>query len=283
MIIPEKTIKEISDEEYDTIVRVIKIRYGIDFSQYEKPSFKRRLSRAIRVFKFDGIHALWSHLLKNRNFIFEFIDELTVGMTTLFRDDMLWNFLHKNLVNHLEDKGTIDVWHTGCSTGEEVYSMGIILENTGLLKRTQSKALDLSKTALRTAQSGIYNSMLWNDFNNNFKKVYPLQELKNYLVNNKPEVEGIYFRKDLIKNVVFEQGNLLKYNQVKTFDIIFCRNVMIYFDERAKTKLLDYFHTKLKPNGLLVIGFYDSVFPLIDNKKYGDFDKNCKVFIKQEV
>jgi chemotaxis protein methyltransferase CheR len=271
---------ELTEEEYDSIIRVIQTRFGMDFSCYERSSFSRRLSRAIRVLKLDGVHGLWTQLLKDRDFIYKLIDELTVGMTSLFRDDQFWDYLKKLISDRYGNKSSLKIWHAGCSTGEEVYSLGILLDQIGLRRNVSAIASDLNQRSVNHAQLGEYHPMLKLDFESQFKKTSLSGNLDDYLI---PMEGGIVkFVPTIVNHVKFEQGNLLEFRDKGKFDMIFCRNVLIYFDQDSKKKLLSYFYRSLNPGGLLILGYFDSVVPILDTENFEEVGNNVRVFQRIE-
>ena len=270
---------EISDAEYDSLVTVIKTKYDIDFGNYEPKSFKRRLVRAIGVFKLDGVHGLWSKLLVDRDFIFELIDQLTVGLTTLFRDPIMWSDL-KTILRLEYSKSHVKVWHAGCSSGEEVYSMAITMKEAGVVANARVLATDLNNSSIECAKKGIYHKSYFKDFSENYKQYNKIRNLKSYLLDKNPEENGIKFDISLIDHVEFDQRNLLELTTDENFDVIFCRNVMIYFDDEMKKKLLNDFYNKLNKNGKFIVGFYDSILPIIDHSKFKMINERNKIFQK---
>ena len=270
---------EISDEEYKSLITVIKTKYNIDFSNYEPKSFRRRLARAIGVFKLDGVHGLWAKLLSDRDFIFDLIDQLTVGLTTLFRDPIMWSDL-KTILRLEYSKAPVKVWHAGCSTGEEVYSMGITMREAGVVENARVLATDLNNSSIVHAKKGEYNKSYFKDFYANYSEFNKMRRLESYLLDNSPETNGIKFNTDLISHVEFDQRNLVEFTTKEKFDIIFCRNVMIYFDDEMKRKLLDDFYNKLNKGGKFIVGFYDSILPIIDHSKFEMVNERNKIFQK---
>ena len=121
----------ISDEELKSLTDAIHQRHGIDFGCYEPQSLKRRVVRALHVFQLNAVHELWIKILKDRSFIYSFMDEISVGLTSMFRDTVLWTRLLLLLKKECSEKSQLSIWHAGCSTGEEVYTMGIVLRESG--------------------------------------------------------------------------------------------------------------------------------------------------------
>ncbi|QHT67725.1 protein-glutamate O-methyltransferase CheR [Rhodocytophaga rosea] len=267
---------ELTNEELNSLNRVILTRYGIDFTSYETGSFKRRVARAISVFNLESVHSLWAKLLKERDFIYPFIDELTVGLTAMFRDPILWISLKKVLRTYHE-KDPIHIWHAGCSTGEEVFTMGILLDELNLASQAKALATDLNQGAVKAAREGKYRKQVMDEYIQNFREYNSVKRFESYYT---PHGDTVCFNQSLIRHVEFQNHNLIMDKMEQKFDIIFCRNVMIYFDTATKLRLLQQFYDCLNPGGYFIIGFYDALVPLIDEKKFEFFDLNAKIFRK---
>ena len=267
----------ITDEELQSLTSAILRRYGIDFTCYEPTSLKRRIVRSISVLQLETVHNLWIKLLKDRSFIYSFIDEISVGLTSMFRDPILWRSLKGELLETLRHKNEIHVWHAGCSSGEEVYSMGIVLQESGLIAKTQALATDISEAAIAVAQAGTYHELKIAEYIKNYLQYNPTGLFKRY---HQPNGTESTMKPELIKHVEFKSHNLITDLPPRQFDMIFCRNVMIYFDHHSKVRLLQQFHEHLYDGGYLIIGFYDALVPLIDKEKYRFTNLDAKVFQK---
>ncbi|WP_276371586.1 CheR family methyltransferase [Chryseolinea sp. H1M3-3] len=268
----------ISDEELKSLTDAIQQRHGIDFSCYEPKSLKRRIIRALHVLKFNSVHELWVKILKEHGFIYSFMDEISVGLTAMFRDPILWIKLKELLNSDFFSSKDLTVWHAGCSTGEEVYTMGIVLKESSFSKPVIAKATDISKNAIEIARAGSYINMKMDEYQQNYVSFNSRGTLRKYFSDTNAGI-GMMDTK-LVSHVTFEYHNLITGDFNARYDIIFCRNVMIYFDNGAKLKLFDKFYNSLNDNGLLIIGFYDAVLPLIDDKKFRVLDMDSKIFQK---
>lgn len=267
----------ISDEELKSLTDAIQQRHGIDFSCYEPKSLKRRVVRALHIFKLNAIHELWIKILKDRTFIYPFMDEISVGLTSMFRDPVLWKKLRQLLAHDWSHKMTLSLWHAGCSTGEEVYTMGILLREAFNMKVTSALATDISQQAMETAKRGEYHKLKLEEYDQNYREFNPNSTLKKYYCE-KDNI--VYMDTGLIRHVTFEYHNLITDPFTRKYDIIFCRNVMIYFDNHAKITLFEKFHNALNPGGLFIIGFYDAVLPMVDTSKFRILDMDAKIFQK---
>lgn len=272
------TDPHVTEEELNSLTSSILTRYGIDFTCYEPKSLRRRILRVLNHLGLSTIHELWLRFLKDPEFVHLFMNEISVGMTSMFRDPVLWKNLKSRVPADYGKKSELSVWHAGCSTGEEVYSMGILLRELKLQDKTKALATDFNKNAIEEAKKGVYHKIKMIENENNYKVISPLHDFTQYFTK-----EGMYDTMDplLIKHTTFKYHNLITDTFPQGFDIIFCRNVMIYFDTIAKTKLLEKFHSALNPGGIFIIGFFDTMMLLMDNKKFALVDEEAKIFRKQ--
>jgi len=270
-------IVEVSEEEMNSITHSILKRYGIDFTCYEPKSLRRRIIRLLNRLELTSIHELWMHFLKTPHFINIFMNEISVGMTSMFRDPILWKQLRIRLVSDFAEQNLVNIWHAGCSTGEEVFSMGILLDQTKISNRARSVASDFNRDALEEAKAGVYHKIKMIENEKNYRSYSGAVDFSKYY-----KATGTDASMDLglVRQVTFEYRNLITDEFERGFDIIFCRNVMIYFDAIAKVRMLEKFHNALKPKGLLIIGFFDTMSHLIDNQQFRLVDEQAKIFQK---
>ncbi len=270
---------EVSDAELQSITQSILLRYGIDFTCYEPKSLKRRIIRVLNNLELSSIHELWVKFLHDPRFVYTFMNEVSVGMTSMFRDPILWKHLKKRMSESYIEKPIIDIWHAGCSTGEEVFTMAILLKEASLLNKARAIATDFNQDALLVAQQGLYHKIKMIENEANYKSYNQWGEFGKYYHR---DVNDCVMDNSLITHVKYSYQNLIT-EQVplpRLFDIIFCRNVMIYFDAKAKENLLTKFFFALKPGGLFVIGFFDTMMHLIDSKQFELIDEGAKIFRK---
>jgi len=269
-------VTDITDEELESFTSAVLLRYGVDFTCYEPKSLKRRIIRTLANHKLNSMHELWAKILSEKEAIQLFMNEVSVGMTSMFRDPELWTFLADYL--RKQNPRRLDVWHAGCSTGEEVYSMAILLREIGFTGAYAANATDMNRQALWEAEQGKYHKIKMIENERNFQQVFPNSDIKQYFTW---EDQYAVFDPSLRKNVMLGYQNLITDKASGKYDIIFCRNVMIYFDNTAKQRLLESFHKVLKPEGLFIIGFYDTLFSFMDSDKYTLLSEPAKVFIKR--
>lgn len=271
-------VQDISDEEINALTQGLQVRYGVDFTCYESKSLKRRFVRLINKFELDSTHALWVKVLKDPAFVQVIMNEISVGMTSMFRDAVMWKKLAQVCKTKFAGQSTIHIWHAGCSTGEEVFSMAILLKQLRLLASAQTLATDFNLNALEEAKAGKYHKIKMIENEVNFKSFAGQGSLSDYY---KEEGVNVQMDKSLNSHVRYQFLNLVTDVYPSGFDIVFCRNVMIYFDNATKKAMLQKFHKILKPNGLFIIGFFDTMMHMIDNELYGTLDEEAKILIKK--
>ncbi|MEO5977681.1 MAG: protein-glutamate O-methyltransferase CheR [Chryseolinea sp.] len=231
-------------------------KYHYDFRNYAMSSFKRRVLRIMELKKLS-VDGLLKKLTDTPAFINEFLDELTVNVTEMFRDPSFWRIMREEIIpaimlNHKQFK----IWHAGCSSGEEVLSMGIMLKEMGILGDVTVIATDLDVNILERAKSGTYpiKNMELNE--KNYIRFQGTKSFKDYY---REENGMAVFDKDLLMNVSFRRHDLVTSDIFNKFDLILCRNVMIYFNQVLQNEVLKKFHESLFKYGYLAIGSKESL------------------------
>lgn len=245
----------ITFEELSALMVAIKGRYGLDFTNYEQASLKRGINRLMLKHKMTSIFDLWSKVLRDSDFFHAAIDDLLVNLTELFRNPDVWFAIRDKILDqYVKRDGPLKIWHAGCSTGEEVYTMAIVLEEKQMLKRTKALATDLSTTAINKAIKGDYSLLILQQYLKPFLNFYPDKKLQDFFDFHESHAA---IKPEYKKHVEFKKHNLVHDQMSEKFDIIFCRNVMIYFDDKLKAQVLNLLTNSLSDGGYLVIGYYD--------------------------
>jgi chemotaxis protein methyltransferase CheR len=169
----------LTDEELNALMIAMKNRYGLDFTNYEKSSLKRGVSRLMMKHKMTSLLELWSKILNDKSFFNLAIDDLLVNLTELFRNPDVWVYVRDKLLDNLPSR-PLKIWHAGCSTGEEVYTMAIILEEKGLLRSNYTFATDLSNKALLAARKGDYSHAILSQYLKPFLSFYPYRKMDDF-------------------------------------------------------------------------------------------------------
>lgn len=205
------------------------------------------------------------------------IDELTVNLTELFRNNDIWQTLKEEVKERYGKSTSLKYWHAGCSTGEEVYSMLYIIQSLSFLYKVKVLATDLSTIALDQAKEGKYSSIIYPKYKRNFEQSFPGEDIENIITVE--EDKSFSIKPRLKENVEFKIHNLVSDSYPSAMDIIFCRNVMIYFDDSLKMAVLKKFYDALKEEGILVIGFYD-LLPKEASMYFEVYNAKAKIYKK---
>lgn len=267
---------QLTDEELSSLTLAIKERFKIDFTNYEKKSIKRSLSKIIQKNHLGSSIALWSRIMGEKSFFHSIVDDLTINLTEFFRDPEIWRYLYKEILPGYIFKKKLNVWHAGCSTGEEVYSMALIVQQVSLTYKTKVVASDLSKRVLEKAEKGVYPKELQKKYEKVLLESIPHAAFSDmfFVLDEHIKVKEVFKR-----NIQFRKHNLVSDTVFQKFDIIFCRNVMIYFDEDLKINVLHKLYDCLNDDGYLILGYYD-MFPQECRKMFELCDARSKVFKK---
>ncbi|WP_296621941.1 protein-glutamate O-methyltransferase CheR [Marivirga sp.] len=246
---------EISDLR--RITELVKEQYKYDFTNYAMSSFRRRILRIMELYKFGSADLLIKRLKDDKSFFDEFIAEITVNVTEMFRDPPFWRELRDNVIpNILLNHNTISIWHAGCSSGEEVFSMAILLKEMGILEKAKIIATDIDKVILEKAKKGHYSMKNMELNEKNYIRFEGKSNFKDYF---KEENGKAVMDKSLIQNVSFREHDLVQGVVFNKFDLILCRNVMIYFNQNLQNEVLKKHHESLFKYGYLVIGSKESL------------------------
>ncbi len=249
-------MQDIDIADLKRISEFIYQKYNYDFRNYAMSSFKRRVLRIMELKKLS-VDALLKKLSDSPLFINEFLDELTVNVTEMFRDPSFWRVMREEIIpaillNHKQFK----IWHAGCSSGEEVLSMCIMLKEMGILQDVTLIATDLDVNILEKAKVATYpiKNMELNE--KNYIRYQGASSFKDYF---KEENGMAVFDKNLLMNVSFRKHDLVMGDIFNKFDLILCRNVMIYFNQNLQNEVLKKFHEALFKYSYLAIGSKESL------------------------
>lgn len=249
-------ILDIDIADLKKITTLVYSKYGYDFRDYAMSSFKRRILRILQLYGLT-IESLLKKLCDDAGFIVNFLDEITVNTTELFRDPGFWRLLRQEIIpSILLNNKTFRILHAGCSSGEEVLSMTILLKEMGIHDDVALIATDVDTVILEKAKAASYaiKNMELNE--KNYIRFEGKASLNSYY---KEENGKAVFNRDLYKNVSFRKYDLVTGDVFNKFDLILCRNVMIYFNQSLQNEVLKKFHASLFKYGYLCIGNKESV------------------------
>lgn len=254
----------ISDRELEVLINEVFEYYGYDFSGYSKASLKRRVER---LYQIDGISRFSDVLSKIRSeegYVKHLVEEITVNVTEMFRDPLFYKLLREEIVPVLATKPFIRIWHAGCSTGEEVYSMAILLKEANLLHKSLLYATDINSVVLDTAKSGLFPLRMIKQYAENYRLSGGSEDFSDYYTANYGLAK---FSCELNEKMVFSQHNLVSDASFNEFDLIMCRNVLIYFDKHLQDRVLRLFDSSLSCLGYLALGTKETIkFSTVQDK-----------------
>lgn len=242
--------------EMDLVLEAIERRYGYDLRAYMADSMRRRLKAALARSGMTHFGELQHRLLHDRVWFKSLLDQLTVQVSDMFRDPAFYRAFRERVVPVLRTYPTLKIWHAGCSAGEEVYATAILLEEEALYERTQIYATDLSQKALALAKEGVYHQSDVARFSENYEKAGGTRRFTDYC---SAAYERIAMREGLKRNMVFFQHNLLEDYAIGEMNVIFCRNVLFYFEKGNRRRVLEMLAQGLRHGGFLCLGASESL------------------------
>lgn len=232
------------------------LRYGYDFRQYAEASLDRRLQAVLIKHNLASVLDLLKKALHSTNFFEEILPDLTVNTTEFFRDPHVFLSLREKVLPLLKTYPRIVVWVAGCSTGEEVISLNILLKEEGLLERTTIYATDISSRVLKQAKQGIFELASLGKYNKNYALSGGTCSPSDYYIT---EYGLAKFDPKLLNNVVFSEHNLVTDSRFIEAHLILCRNVLIYFNKELQNRVFGLFANSLVYKGFLTIGSKESL------------------------
>ncbi len=277
----------VTDQDLQYFVSTLKNSTKYDFTEYSDKSLKRRLQKILSDFNLD-IPGLIIAIRNDSDYAEKMVKEITVNTTELFRDPQVWHALRSRILPRFKNNKTINIWHAGCSTGQEVYSMMILLAEMDMLEKTKIFASDLNSDVLDAAKQGIYKYRFNIGYLDNFDKVIKQNPLNYEEFNDVPYEkyfdidkvrDTITMKKYLTDKPIFRKHDLVKDGNLffAKFDLILCRNVIIYFNYSLQNKVFELFHCNLYTKGVLLLGMHETILGPWAAK----FEKMGQAYIKK--
>jgi chemotaxis protein methyltransferase CheR len=246
----------IRDEEVNILLTDLLDVYGYDFNDYSKASLKRRINRLFSIDKFPSFAEFRFRVRSDEKCLRRFVEEITVNVTEMFRDPGFYKALRKEVLPLLATYPLIRIWNAGCSTGEEVYSMAILLQEAGLLQKTLLYATDLNPDVLERAKGGVFPLATMKQYSENYIEAGGQKEFSEYYTSRYNHAK---FNRDLSERMIYATHNLVSDRSFNEFQLIMCRNVMIYFDKDLQDRVLTLFDQSLEPLGFLALGSKETI------------------------
>jgi chemotaxis protein methyltransferase CheR len=253
---PDPEHEELEALEIELLLEAVYRRYGFDFREYAQASLKRRLWRRMSAERLSTVTQLHDRLLHDPACMERLLLDLSINVTSMFRDPSFYVAFREKVVPALRTYPFTRLWCAGCSTGEEVYSLAILLQEEGLYDRTRIYATDINEQVLETARAGVFPLDKMQQYTQNYIKAGGRREFSEYYV---AAYDSARFSRSLTENIVFAQHNLVSDRAFNSFNVIVCRNVMIYFDKTLQDRVHRLFHESLDTFGVLALGRKESV------------------------
>jgi chemotaxis protein methyltransferase CheR len=268
---------ELIDSDLDALLNAIYSRYGYDFRDYSRAHVKRRVLQRLRLCELENLALLQEKVLADRRFAACLLQDLSINVTEMFRDPSFYSAIREKVVPLLKTWSYVKIWHAGCSTGEEVYSMAILLKEEGLYDRVRIYATDFNEAALDKARAGIYPVERMRNYAWNYQRSDAKADFSDYY---HAQYDSAIMDPSLKKNIVWANHNLVTDSDFAETHLIVCRNVLIYFNTELQNKVHGVFNGSLVKGGVLCLGKKESIrFSSLSNN-YSDLDKHQKIYRK---
>jgi chemotaxis protein methyltransferase CheR len=253
----------IEDEDIELLLIDLFELHGYDFTSYSRASLKRRINRLYSLDKFPSFAELRYRVRNDKSYLKRFVEEITVNVTEMFRDPAFYYSLRNDILPILGTKPFIRIWHAGCSTGEEVYSMAILLKEAGLLRKSLLYATDLNPTVLEKVRRGIFPLNQMKQYSESYIASGGQNDFSTYYTANYGQAK---FEQELSEKIIISTHNLVSDSSFNEFDLILCRNVLIYFDKDLQDRVLRLFDASLGSLGYLALGSKETLkFSAVQN------------------
>ena len=270
--------KDIKELQIQLLLEAVYLKYGYDFRQYSKAHIERRIMNRLILSGLDDVAQLQIKALTDESFASRLLQDLSITVTEMFRDPEFYLSLRTNVVPLLKTYPFIKIWHAGCSTGEEAYSMSIIVQEEGLPDRATIYATDYNQQALNHAKDGIYSNKVIKEYTAGYQRSGGRESFSDYY---RSDYDNVIMNQKLKKNIVWANHSLVTDSVFSEVHMIVCRNVLIYFDKNLQNRVHDLFYKSLVKGGILCLGSKEGLQFTDFAKKYSELDKRQRIFKKK--
>ncbi len=247
----KENVHHLKDEEVNLLLNDLLEQYGYDFTDYSFASVKRRLQRVFINDRFPSFAEFRYRVRWDSSYLTYLMEQITVNVTEMFRDPAFFQVLRREVLPVLATYPFIRIWHAGCSTGEEVYSMAILLQEMNLLHKSVIYATDINESVLEKARKGIFPLAYMQQYSQNYLQSGGQHDFSQYYAAN---YEYAKFSESLSEKIIFAAHNLVTDRSFNEFQLIICRNVLIYFNKELQDKVLHLFSESLEQLGFMALG-----------------------------
>lgn len=249
-------VNSLEDIEIGLLLEGLYRAHGFDFREYSRASLKRRVLELMQAEKLETVSAFQNKILHDAACLDRFLLGLSVHATAMFRDPSFYLTFRKRVVPLLRTYPTVQIWIAGCSTGEEVYSLAILLQEERLYAKSRIYATDVSQAVLRKARDGIFPLAAMRDYTANYHQAGGTHEFSDYYT---AQYDSVIFSAALKNNIVFSEHNLATDGSFNEFQVILCRNVMIYFNKDLQARVHNLLYDSLSMFGVFGLGNKESL------------------------
>lgn len=267
----------LQDGDYKTLLESIHERYGYDFVDYNESSLKRRIERFMEQQNIGTIRDLERTVLADEHLFEAFVQEMSVTVTEMFRDPNFYKKIREVVVPRLTTYPFIKIWIAGCATGQEIYSLAILLKEEGIAERTLIYATDINQKSMAIAREGVYGLDHMQLYTSNYQKAGGKRAFSEYY---QAKYGRVIFDQSLKNNVVFSVHNLVTDQSFNEFQMIICRNVLMYFNQTLQDRVLDLFYKSLCPFGFLGLGDKESLVFYKQKDRFEEIARKEKLYRK---
>ncbi|MFT6285632.1 MAG: chemotaxis protein methyltransferase CheR [Alcanivorax sp.] len=268
----ETKIKEL---EVDLFLDAIFKRWGYDFRGYGRLSLNRRVSQRLAITGLERISEMIPLVLDDEAFFESFLTDMSITVTEMFRDPWVFKKIRETVIPRLQTYSRINIWHAGCATGAEAYSMAILLQEEGLLDRSRIYATDYNNRSLSLAKKAVFPIHLINGYADNYIKAGGKSSFSDYY---RIAYDSARMVKALRERITFANHNLMSDGVFAEMNLVMCRNVIIYFDRNLKNRSLKLFSDSLVPRGFLVLGSQESIHSSDCNHEYESIESKERIY-----
>ncbi|TWF44140.1 CheR-type MCP methyltransferase [Chitinophaga polysaccharea] len=270
----------ISEQEVNVLLNDVWERYGYDFTEYAPASINRRVNHLFQMDRFPSFAEYRYRIISDPGYAMRFVEEITVNVTEMFRDPSFYQVLRTHVLPVLATYPFIRVWHAGCSTGEEVYSVAILLKEAGLLQKSVIYATDINVSVLEKGRKGLFRLSQMQQYSRNYMEAGGREDFSSYYTAN---YEYAKFREDLGEKIIFSPHNLVTDGSFNEFQLIICRNVLIYFNKKLQDRVLTLFSDSLEQLGFLALGSKETLSFTSVTRKFRQLDNREKIWRKMQL
>jgi len=268
---------EIQNNDLELLLNDLLETHGYDFSDYAHASLKRRINRLFALDKFPSFAEFRYKVKYDNDYLRRIVEELTVNVTEMFRDPEFYKVLRDDVLPVLATHPFIRIWVAGCSTGEEVYSIAILLQEANLLHKSLIYATDINPAVLELAKNGIFQLSQMKQYSENYILSGGKADFSSYYT---AKYKGVKFNEELDKHMIFSTHNLVSDRSFNEFQLILCRNVLIYFNKDLQDRVLRLFDDSLEKLGFLALGAKETLKFSGVTKKYATLKDREKIWRK---